>query len=264
MTIRKIMDWGSKTFELSNKSNGFFLVIIALLIFFAYLPTLQYDYVTGDQWRAFQYSLQDESPLVKAHKCFNNQRSFALSIGRPFVSIGECIEHSLVGKISDFAETRPLVLIIVIFTALCVGIALSPSLGGIVNGTAAGALLVLSPGYAFLYYNGLESVMKLIALILATFSYIFVRQAISGVFHKNKLLLASALFLTACMIYPPWAFVVFMFSLIDFLFCTEHERKQKIKIFTDKNIFLCSNFCNLLLDNKVYHYSFPRQQLRRL
>jgi hypothetical protein len=144
-------------------------------------------------------------------------------------SIGECIEHSLVGKISDFAKIRPFVLILVIFTAFCVGIALSSSLGGIVNGTAIGALFVLSPGYAFVYYNGLESVMKLIALILATLSYIFVRQAINGVFHRNKLLLSSALFLVACMIYPAWAFVVFMFSLIDFLFCQDIERNMRLK-----------------------------------
>ena len=227
MKIKNIFELTSKAFGLSEESNRFYLVIIALLIFFAYLPTLQYDFVTGDQWRAFHYSLLDESPLVKAHKCFNEQISFALNSGRPLSCIGECIEHSLVGKISDFAKIRPVVLILVIFTAFCVGMALSPSLGGIVNGTAIGALFVLSPGYAFVYYNGLESVMKLIALILATLSYIFFRQAINGVFHKNKLLLSSALFLAACMIYPPWAFIVFMFSLIDFLFCTERNTRLK-------------------------------------
>ncbi|MFA5321728.1 MAG: hypothetical protein WC373_03570 [Smithella sp.] len=229
MKIKNIFELTSKTFGLSEESNRFYLVIIALLIFFAYLPSLQYDYVTGDQWRAFHYSMLDESPLVKAHKCFSEQIPFTLSIGRPLGSIGECVEHSLVGKISDFAKARPMVLILVVLTAFCVGMALSSSVGGILNGAAIGALFVLSPGYAFVYHNGLESVMKLIALILATLSYIFARQAINDVFHQNKLLLSSALFLVACMIYPPWAFIVFMFSLIDFLFCKNIELNTRLK-----------------------------------
>ena len=237
MKIKDIFKPGIKTFELSNESNKFYLVIIALLIFFAYLPTLQYDYAYNDQWRAFQYSMLNESPLIKSLRCIGSRIGYDIRCGRPFLFIGECIEHAWVGKISDFSKTRPIVLIVVILTAFCVGMALSPSVGGIANGTAIGALFVLSPGYAHMYYLGLSAIMMLIALILATMSYVFIRQAINENFHKNKILLSSVFFLAACMIYPAWAFVVFIFSLIDFLFCQDVGRNTKLKHLFIKILF---------------------------
>ncbi len=224
----------------SDKSQRFYLIIIALLIFFAYLPTLQYDFVPGDQWRVFQYNLFDEPGLTKAKKSFSSQIDFFIKSGRPLSDIGEYIETALVGKISDFSKTRPLVLMVVILTALCVGMALSPSVGGLVNGTAIGALFVLSPGYAFIYYRGLSAVMLLIALILATLSYIFLRRAINEHFQKKNLLLSSILFLIACLIYPAWAFIVFIFTLTDFLFCSNAERKTESKLLLIKIFFFIS------------------------
>jgi hypothetical protein len=229
MDFKKTFELKNSMIDLSDKSQRLYLIIIALMIFFAYLPTLQYDFAPGDQWRAFQYNLFDDSALTKAHKCFSSRISHDLKTGRPFCAIGEYIEHPFVGKISDFSTTRPIVLIFVIFTAFCIGLALSPSVGGIANGTAIGALFVLSPGYAFMYYRGLSAIMILIALILAILSYIFLRQTISEDFHKNKLLLSSVFFLTACLIYPAWAFVVFIFTLTDFLFCINSERLTRLK-----------------------------------
>jgi hypothetical protein len=40
-------------------SRGVILVSL-LLVVFAYLPTLQFDYVTQDQWRAFRYSTEPQ------------------------------------------------------------------------------------------------------------------------------------------------------------------------------------------------------------
>jgi len=125
-------------------------------------------------------------------------------------------------------------------TALCVGMALSPSVGGLVNGTALGALFVFSPGYAFIYYRGLSAIMLPIALILATLSYIFLRQAINETFQIKKILLSSILFLTACLIYPAWAFVVFIYTLTDFLFCSNTERKTESKHLLIKIFFFVS------------------------
>jgi hypothetical protein len=230
MKIKKLFELGKKTFELSDKPNRFYLAIVALLIFFAYLPTLQYEYVSHDQWRAFKYTmLGDESPLVKTRLCFNDRLPFDIRSGRFLGSVGECAEHSFVRKVSDFSKTRPIVLIIVILTAFCVGAALSPSMGGIVNATAIGALFVLSPGYASMFYNGMETVMTLIALILATLSYIYIRGAISEKIIKKKLILSALFFLTSCLIYPAWAFVVFIFALIDFLFCWEIEHGSRFR-----------------------------------
>lgn len=219
MKIKKILESGKQTLELSDASNRFYLTIAALLIFFSYLPTLQHEYVSHDQWRAFKYTMMgDESPLVKARLCFNDRLPFDIRSGRFLGSIGECAEHSLVRTISDFSKTRPFVLMIVILTAFCVGAALSPSMGGMVNATAVGALFVLSPGYASMFYNGMETVMTLLALMLATLSYIYIRGAIGEKIIKKKLILSALLFLTSCLIYPSWAFVVFIFALIDFLF----------------------------------------------
>lgn len=237
MKIKDILKRGIKTFEFSNDSNKFYLVIVALLIFFAYLPTLQYDYAPSDQWRAFRYSLLDISPIKKAFLCLDGSLNFDLRSGRPFCRIGECIEHAWVGKIRDFSKTRPIILIAVIFTAFCVGMVLSPSVGGIANGTAIGALFVLSPGYAYMYHIGLSAIMILLALILATLSYLLIRQVINGKFNKNKLLLSSVFFLIACMSYPVWALVVYVFSLIDFLFCEEPELNTRFKHLLIKYFF---------------------------
>lgn len=229
MKFKDIFNSVSGKFPISSESNKFYLIIVVLLIVFAYLPTLQYDFAYNDQWRAFKYAMLDESASSKALKCFGSRLFFDAQCGRPLLSIGECIEHARVGKISDFSQIRPVMLMIVVLTAFCVGMALSPSVGGIVNGTAIGALFVLSPGYAHMYYLGMSAMMMLIALILATLSYIFIRQIIIGNFHKSKLLLSSIFFLLACMSYPAWAFVVFIFSLMDFLFFAGFEWNTRLK-----------------------------------
>ena len=214
---------------LSNKINVLFLIIISVIIFYAYLPTLLYDFVAGDQWRAFQYSVLDGDAIEKALKCYYSRIYFDIGTGRPLCSLGEILEHALVGQISDFSLSRPLILVLVVITALCFGLALSPALGGYRNGTAIGTLFVFSPGYAYMYYIGLSVIMHLAVLVFATISYILIRQAIENTYSYKLLLPSSLLFLLACLIYPSWAFIVFIFSLIDYLFVKKYEKKIKLK-----------------------------------
>lgn len=223
--------------KIPDKLGIFYFVIVASLVVFAYLPTLQYDYVFNDQWRTFQYSLLDEPSAIKALKCYNSRIGFDIKTGRPLVSIGECLEHAFVAKISDFSKTRPIVLFVVVCTVFCLGMVLSPSLGGLKNGTAIGALFVFSPGYAFIYHIGLSTIMILIALILAAISYVIFRQAIDGNRDKFKISVSAVLFLIACLIYPAWAFVVFVFSLIDYLFSTQLGGKKRLKCLLVKIVF---------------------------
>ena len=197
------------------------MILIVLIILAGYLPSLQYEFAPGDQWRAFQYSLLDEPALEKAIKCYYARIYFDIRTGRPLCSIGECLEHALVGKIADFSTFRPLPLIAVILTAFCLGLTLSPALGGFENGTAAGALFVFSPGYAFIYFRGLSTIMLLVAVIFAALSYLLLRRALNNQKKIKAILFSAFFFLLGCMIYPAWAFVVFIFALVDFLFCLD-------------------------------------------
>lgn len=214
----------------SPVATFFSFLLVFLLIIYAYLPTLQYDFVTGDQWRVFQYSMLDASSSTKAVGCYHRRLYFDIRTGRPLCSIGECLEHALVGEISDFSTTRPIVLCLVIITAFGLGLVFSPVFGGYKNGLIIGALAVFSPGYAFMYYRGMSCIMHLSSLVFAVFSYLFLRQAVKNNFNKYKLLLLSSLFfLVACMIYPAWAFAVFIFLLIDFFWGNESDRHIRLK-----------------------------------
>lgn len=50
-------------------SKGLILTTL-LLLMMAYLPTLQFDYVTQDQWRAFfRYSTLEQTPYERVKTC---------------------------------------------------------------------------------------------------------------------------------------------------------------------------------------------------
>ena len=222
---------------LLNKFNLLYPIAIILLLLFAYLPTLQFDFAPGDQWRAFQYSLLDEPFLLKAVKCYHERILFDIRTGRPLCSIGECLEHALVGEICDFSKLRPVALLVTMFTVFCVGGALSFSLGSYNNGSAVGALFLFSPGYAFMLYRGLATVMISVALVIASFSYVLTRRAFTRNYSKVRLCAAAFLFLLACMIYPAWAFVVYIYALIDFLFDFSSAWRVEFRRLITRTIF---------------------------
>src|ERR1700730_75186 len=108
-----------------------------LLVILAYLPTLQFDYVTQDQWRAFRYSTEPRSALDRGQACMKMIPGFYVLTGRPFVWMTECIEHAAVARITDFAQLRPIVLAIVLATVMYLGFVLAPILGGLAFGILA-------------------------------------------------------------------------------------------------------------------------------
>jgi hypothetical protein len=111
-------------------SKGIILVSL-LLVVLAYWPTLQFDYVTQDQWRAFRYSTEPQSAIERGQACMNADPRFYVLTGRPLVWMTECIEQAAVARIADFARLRPVMLAIVLATVMYLGFVLGPILGGL-------------------------------------------------------------------------------------------------------------------------------------
>ena len=196
------------------------LVIFTLLLFvMAFLPTLMVDYVPMDQWRAFMYAQADDGGLPRLQGCVARSLPFFLATGRPLVWQGECIEHALVGQIRDFRRLRPLCLLIVLATIVAIAYALrdlfeAPSLAVI-----TAALLLYSPGYCFMYYQGLTGSEVLLSAILGTLSFGVIARvnftSLGDFLHYRKSVALSFLFfIVACFIYPAYALVAAAFALI--------------------------------------------------
>jgi hypothetical protein len=201
-----------------------------VLVVLAYLPTLQFDYVTQDQWRAFRYSTEPQSALERGQACIDLIPKFYVLTGRPFVWMTECIEHAAVARIADFAQLRPIVLAIVLATVMCLGFVLAPILGGLAFGVLAAAAMVLTPAYSFMYLQGMPAAMVLIAPILAAASYKLYSQRKRGAGGKlKKAAISFCLFVTACLIYPAYAFVVLPLALLEFGFDLSETLSNRLK-----------------------------------
>lgn len=198
-----------------------------VLILFAYLPTLQFDYATQDQWRAFRYAPFGGTALSRATSCLNMLPTFYIQTGRPLVWMGECVEHAAVYRISDFAYLRPFVLLVVLVTVIELGRTLAPWLGGLALGVAAAAAFVVSPGYSFMYLQSMPALMVLIALLLAARSYRLCSERQQG--GKWHIAMAGGIFFVACLIYPAYAFCVVTLALVEFGFDTSRNLPTRLK-----------------------------------
>lgn len=194
-------------------SQAWLLLIVVILVCLGFFPTLVHDYVPQDQWRAFRYSLADDGVVARARACTNMIPSFYLLTGRPLVWIGECLEHAWVARIHDFAALRPVVLLMVVGTVFALGRVLSRVMGSFAAGVTVAAVAVLTPGYSFMYFQGLTGGPVVLSLLFATVSFSFLMQADDGLGRKAMRRVsartASSLlfFLLACFIYPAFAFV---------------------------------------------------------
>jgi hypothetical protein len=209
-------------------------VISLLLVLFAYLPTLQFDYVTEDQWRAFRYSTKEQTPYDRAKSCVKLIPQFYVLTGRPLVWITECVEHATVAKISDFIYLRPIVLSIVLVTAIYLGAVLAPIVGGLTMGVMAASTLLMAPAYSFMYLQSMPAAMVLISIILAAASFSLLRVRLDqGVtaqgFKIIKLWAPLFLFVSSCLIYPSWAFLVIPLTWIAFGFDYNNSWLRRIK-----------------------------------
>ena len=193
------------------------IATIVLLLLFAYLPTLQYDYLPTDQWRAFRYSMEGEPPLQRGILCSQLVWPFYVQTGRPFVWFGECVEHAVVSRIADFKYLRPVMFGVVLLTVLYLGAVFTPLLGGFPMGVAAAVAFVMAPGYSFMYLQGMLAIMVLGSLILSALSFMLYRH---GYGHPEwpapkRLLVSGLLFIAACLIFPTYAFIVITLILLE-------------------------------------------------
>jgi hypothetical protein len=210
------------------------IALSLLLVVFAYLPTLRHDYVAPDQWRAFRYSILPQTPYERAKACARAVAPYYSRTGRQLLWISECIEHAAVAKISDFVYLRPLVLAIVLFSAIYVGGVLAPFLGGLAWGVVAASALTLAPAYAVMYLQGMTGATVLIALILSAASFKALRTwlDLAGASHRvelRKLIAPLSLFVVSCMIYPSWSFFVIGLSWIAFGADVQASRTTALK-----------------------------------
>ncbi|MCP3968546.1 MAG: hypothetical protein GY750_15090 [Lentisphaerae bacterium] len=210
------------------------IIITLLLVIFSYLPSLVNDYVPQDQWRAFRYSTFEQPYLSRTKACMNMVVGFYIQTGRPLVWIGECIDHTFVGKISDFAFIRPFVLAIVLLTVLYMGAFIAPYVGGWSVGVITSALFVLAPGYSFIYMQGATGAPLLICLILSIASFSKLKPCVQEeklLTAKNllRLLVPFILFFLACTTYSIWAFIVVSLALLYFGFDKKYPLEDKFK-----------------------------------
>lgn len=222
-----------------NSISKSVVATVIFLLLLAYLPTLQFDYLTQDQWRAFRYSVEGEPPLQRGIMCSRMVSQFYLQTGRPFVWFGECVEHAAVSRISDFKYLRPVVFGIVLLTVLYLGVVFTPLLGGFPMGVAAAAAFVVAPGYSFMYLQGMPAIMVLVSIILSALSFLLYSK---GSDHQEgpdlKVILASGtLFVAACLIYPAYAFIVVALILIELGFGPAPLFTARARVAANKLLF---------------------------
>lgn len=240
MTRLKIRVKALQKWRAQNSLSKWTISFSLFLVLFAYLPTLQSDYVTQDQWRAFRYSTQAQTATDRAKACTNMLPQFYLLTGRPLVWMTECIEHAAVARISDFRLLRPIVLFIVIITVLYLGTILAPLVGGNAMGMFAATAFVMAPAYAFMYFQSMPAAMVLISVVLAVGSFNRLQNALhqaeQGHFAKVKfrdLWAPFFLFILGCLIYPAWAFLVV--PLIWIAFGSDSKTPWRLKT---KHLFM--------------------------
>lgn len=193
------------------------IILSITLVLFAYLPTLQFDYVTTDQWRVFRYSQEPLAPFERAKVCAETAWKFYLLTGRPLVWLTECLEHTVVSSISDFLLLRPIVLVVVLLTVLCLGFVISPLVCGLPAGIIAASAFVMMPGYSFMYVQGATAMMVLLSVICAGISFVYYKRVSSTQpFVNRNATLAGFLFFLALLMYPSFAFVIVTLALATF------------------------------------------------
>ena len=195
-----------------------------LLIIFAYSPTIiSSDYVSQDQWRAFRYSTLADTPTFRAKAFMEIGFKYYLSLGRPLVWFGEIFEHAFVSKIKDFVYLLPVVLLAVLASVIYGGSVIGPYVGGMVMGVMAFSLFVLVPGYSYIYFMGMSGLMQLLCIPLSAASFLEFNRWADRAEHsitanQAHLIKSVILFIVACMIYPSWAYIVFIMALFRFGF----------------------------------------------
>jgi hypothetical protein len=234
------------------------IIVSLLLVVFAYFPTLQFDYVTQDQWRAFRYSTESGLALDRGQACTNMISGFYVLTGRPFVWMTECIEHAAVARISDFAVLRPIGLTITLTTVMYLGFVLAPILGGLAFGILGASAFVLTPAYSFMYLQGMPAALVLVTPILAAASFRTYSQRNHEPGGKLKAgAISFLLFVLACLIYPAYALIVLPLALLEFGFNLSETLSNRLRKLVETLTFYfgASLFYYALVKTMVFFYA---------
>ncbi|MDH5763826.1 MAG: glucosyltransferase domain-containing protein [Nitrospinota bacterium] len=223
-----------------NRTKTFCIFFAMALVVAAYYPTIAGDYVPQDQWRAFKYSLDPGHPVERWRACYPEASKFYFLTGRWLVWIGECAEHTLVEKISDFRPLRVITLTAVVLSVIL----LRNLLINIVNSwriaTLLAVMVALLPGWAFMYYQGLTGLPVLISLAISLLSFHFVSRGITKPKSKRYYLdlgVGGILFISACLIYPIFAFAIIPLLFIYSAFRPETPLSIKVHLCVKLFIF---------------------------
>lgn len=216
---RRALSFGARL-----SSQQLLLVVATLALFLiAFVPTLTVDYVPMDQWRAFRYSPTDDGSSKRFRNCVDLTVPHYVATGRPLVWQGECIEHALVGRIGDFQRLRPLCLFIVLTTIFGLAYAFRDLVEDPALRVIIGAAVLYSPGYCFMYYQGLTAAPVLVAALLAACSFGILLPVYFSTMNdvrrfSARLVSSFALFALTCFIYPAYAFVALALALLQAIF----------------------------------------------
>lgn len=206
-----------------------------LLVLFAYLPTLQFDFVSGDEERAFMHSAPSTF-ASRFDECEGGAVSLYTKSGRPLIWIGECLEHGFVSTISDFEIIRPITLAVVLFATVLLAFVIAPLVGGIACAIPVASLFALAPGYAFMYYRSLSGATTILAIAFAAASCLILtryqnrspRFSLASL-QDDAIVGALVLFVAACCIYPAYAFVAVTIVWLNFGLTTGLSLSERFK-----------------------------------
>ncbi len=239
-------------------------VLALVLSVTSFFPTLVYDYVPQDQWRTFRYSVPQGDVESRFKSCWEMLPRFYYATGRPLVWQGECIEHGWVAKIKDFLPLRWVCILIVTGTILAFGFLLMRVTGSIYTAILISATFVWSPGYAFMYMQGLTAGGVLLSLLFAVISVYFVLEAKrfreKGQRRKcyQKLGIAFLLFFASLCGYPAFSYVVIPLSFLILFFSSEFKFKNRLVDFFEILMFygICSLVYFLVFKAVSIHKNF--------
>lgn len=240
----------SATSNPHKRDEVFWISFALVMVVAAYYPTLVADYVPMDQWRAFRYSLEPGLPLERWTACYPGALKFYFLTGRWLVWLGECAKHAAVARISDFAPLRVIALTIVLLSVIAIRSILVKIFNSPPAATILTVMIVFLPGYAFMYYQGLTGMPVLLALLFSLLSFRFTSRAFTteGKYKKVyfDLGVGSVLFLSACFIYPIFAFTVIPTAFIFSAFRPESALRDRV--------YLCAKFCILYAVVAIIYY----------
>lgn len=202
-----------------------FLGFAAFILFcLGYYPTLVAGYVTEDQWRAFRYAVPANDAAFRWRACYDMNLPFYVYTGRPLVFLGECAEHAWVASIHDFASLRPFVLLLVLISVPALGAALTRVVGSFTASVIVAAVMLYSPGYAFMYFQGLTGAPVILGALLAILASPCLNNSFDrvtlgrGLAASGWLASGFVLFLLSLLIYPAYSFLAVALAVLNFGF----------------------------------------------